>query len=556
MVSDDYFGSMMLGHDPYAEQKQQRIDRLMSLDSMMAPAPTPTHSGGTTSSTPQRTSSSPGPSTTSQTPEAMARTSPFSMMLNDVVRNVMQRGTGGSYQPTITGTPEAISEPNTGSKQVRPGTMYPDPNKPPDIPPQNEGGEWVWDDEDGWVERVNGDQYNPDDMENAPGRGVDGAVPREPGEGGTPRRGSPEMEEMLTAFLGQMLGRQLPGYGGPLEIGRNFMQDRGFNATNLGEQQGYRYLEDSWNRINGMSNSLSGIGRDAIAPWLNQGGIALEGLLKNGGAPDITGALGDIRTRGLMDIDDQMAGIREQYGQMGLGAGSDVSEATARGASRGIADINRDQSSLVAQILNAAQDRKLNAVGATQGMGNMALNAALGPAQLQTQLMGMLSGYGQQAAGIGYGAAGAFNQGAGIEMQRETDNINRLWSEFQRTTSYPFLDKAIAYSTGQPVVQQQGGSGAWGALGSLGGAAISILPWLFSSRTLKEDIEEIDTKPISEKLRNLKIYNWRYKGDPVKHIGPIAEEFQETFGVGDGFTLNPIDLFGVMLASAKEMARA
>jgi hypothetical protein len=59
---------------------------------------------------------------------------------------------------------------------------------------------------------------------------------------------------------------------------------------------------------------------------------------------------------------------------------------------------------------------------------------------------------------------------------------------------------------------------------------------------------------VLDKLKKLQINTWHYKGDKVKHVGPMAEQFKELFGVGDGVTISIIDVIGVLLGSMKELA--
>jgi hypothetical protein len=76
-----------------------------------------------------------------------------------------------------------------------------------------------------------------------------------------------------------------------------------------------------------------------------------------------------------------------------------------------------------------------------------------------------------------------------------------------------------------------------------------------SSRDLKENIKPVRNREVSKfakHLKDIKLYKWNYKGDDTTHFGPIAEEFKDKFGVGDGKTLHLADVMGVMLAAAKE----
>lgn len=100
-------------------------------------------------------------------------------------------------------------------------------------------------------------------------------------------------------------------------------------------------------------------------------------------------------------------------------------------------------------------------------------------------------------------------------------------------------------------------------LGSTIGNLGSIGATLYSSASeLKENKEPLSDS-ILDKLVMLPIEFWNYKpataaairGDNGNtHIGPYAGDFKEIFGVGDGMTLNIVDLFGVVMQSIKELA--
>lgn len=75
-----------------------------------------------------------------------------------------------------------------------------------------------------------------------------------------------------------------------------------------------------------------------------------------------------------------------------------------------------------------------------------------------------------------------------------------------------------------------------------------------SSRKIKHDIKEVSSKDVVNRLKKLKLYEWKYRGEDTKHVGPIAEEFKKTMGVGDGKTLHLADVMGASLAVSKELA--
>jgi hypothetical protein len=77
-----------------------------------------------------------------------------------------------------------------------------------------------------------------------------------------------------------------------------------------------------------------------------------------------------------------------------------------------------------------------------------------------------------------------------------------------------------------------------------------------SSRTTKTAIEPIGANDILAKLARLPLATWIYN-DAVerdRHIGPMAEDFFATFGLGrDARTLAPSDVAGVALAAAQAL---
>jgi len=72
-----------------------------------------------------------------------------------------------------------------------------------------------------------------------------------------------------------------------------------------------------------------------------------------------------------------------------------------------------------------------------------------------------------------------------------------------------------------------------------------------SSRELKTDFQAIDVSDVLDRVSQLELGSWRYKhGSPGKHIGPIAEDFEQIFGLGsDGKTISVVDANGIALAA-------
>ena len=109
------------------------------------------------------------------------------------------------------------------------------------------------------------------------------------------------------------------------------------------------------------------------------------------------------------------------------------------------------------------------------------------------------------------------------------------------------------------------GAGAVGGLFATGGvfgpAAAAAAPLAFaSSRDFKEGLGLVDEEQILEDVKRLPIKTWKYKtglglGED-RHIGPMAEDFTETLGLGDstGKTIPVVDAIGIGLAATKGLA--
>lgn len=107
------------------------------------------------------------------------------------------------------------------------------------------------------------------------------------------------------------------------------------------------------------------------------------------------------------------------------------------------------------------------------------------------------------------------------------------------------------------------GGGLTSGIGAVGGlltglGAIGFNP--FSSSELKEDKAPVDDDAVLEGVSRLPVETWRYREgfglDTAKrHVGTYAEDFRETFGLGDGKTLDMIDTTGVTMSAIKALDR-
>ena len=75
-----------------------------------------------------------------------------------------------------------------------------------------------------------------------------------------------------------------------------------------------------------------------------------------------------------------------------------------------------------------------------------------------------------------------------------------------------------------------------------------------SSRNKKENFSELNSDDLLQKIQQLSIQKWKYKGTAEYHIGPVAEDFYKAFGLGtDDKGISTVDPAGIALAAIKEL---
>ena len=77
-----------------------------------------------------------------------------------------------------------------------------------------------------------------------------------------------------------------------------------------------------------------------------------------------------------------------------------------------------------------------------------------------------------------------------------------------------------------------------------------------STRTAKTDFERVDPDAILEGVRSLDVRTWAFEDEEGgRHVGPTAEDFHETFGLGEDEThIATVDADGVGLAAIQGLA--
>jgi hypothetical protein len=75
-----------------------------------------------------------------------------------------------------------------------------------------------------------------------------------------------------------------------------------------------------------------------------------------------------------------------------------------------------------------------------------------------------------------------------------------------------------------------------------------------SDRNLKENFMDLEGDAVLAKLAALPVTEWSFKGDPVRHIGPTAQDFKAAFNLGaDDTHIASLDVASVAVVGVKEL---
>jgi len=126
---------------------------------------------------------------------------------------------------------------------------------------------------------------------------------------------------------------------------------------------------------------------------------------------------------------------------------------------------------------------------------------------------------------------GAFVWGDGFDGDKTSSTTNQF-NVYASGGTRIFSDTSATAG-----VQLAAGAGSWTSV---------------SDRNSKENVEQVDTRQILDKLAFIPISTWNYKAqeDAIRHMGPMAQDFYAAFGLGLGdTTIDAIDPDGVALAA-------
>ena len=186
-------------------------------------------------------------------------------------------------------------------------------------------------------------------------------------------------------------------------------------------------------------------------------------------------------------------------------------------------------------IFNTVQDNCVNATicgGAGNSVENSSLAATVAGGYLNTAAGHFSFAAGTQAKAV---HVGAFVWGDAQYQDITSTNNNsftaRAIGGFRLVTA---IDGAGTPTSGAYLPS---GSGAWLTL---------------SDRNVKENFKAVDPRTVLEKVSRLPVTEWNLMSQPasIRHIGPMAQDFQAAFGVGeDDRHISTTDADGVALAA-------
>ena len=283
-------------------------------------------------------------------------------------------------------------------------------------------------------------------------------------------------------------------------------------------------------------NVLGGSVANGVTPLVRGAAIAGGGTLANdplfpGGGPN----------RVTDDFGTVAGGVANVAGD-GAGATSDRRNATVGGGRNNTA--SGAISTIAGGSSHAASGRGSTVAG---GLGNQSLG----------DLASVLGGEGNVASGDYSAVLGGRNNRAGGGSVAMGTNAGALGDgSFAFADSQPFDFDSTSVNAFR--VRATGGVRFVVDVDSVGNTTFSCLltsataGWACASdRALKRNLVELDGREILSKLAEMPVYAWTPIGNDgtVRHFGPTAQDFQASFGLGDGTMIGMQDADGVALAA-------
>lgn len=269
-----------------------------------------------------------------------------------------------------------------------------------------------------------------------------------------------------------------------------------------------------------------------------------KGIVADAQAYDTPARREAMAGQAMADVGTQADATRETLAREAMGRGVDPSSgnfAAAQGA------FGVRQAAAQAAAGNDAR-LKVETVGAARKSDAANLGRGLASSQATSASLALTAGNSSGSAAMqplaaAQSGAQILNQGAAGAQQGLAGAAN---------TYGQIADSQAKANSAQ--------TGIWGALGTVGGAAIS--QW--SDKTMKEDIKPVDGEEALEAVNATPVSNWAYKegskGDDggQKHTGPMAQDVQKNMGDKAGPKGKKIDLVslnGITMAAIQGLTQ-
>lgn len=243
-------------------------------------------------------------------------------------------------------------------------------------------------------------------------------------------------------------------------------------------------------------------------------------------------------------------------GDIGAKAMADIGEASAEAIAQGTSAIVSQKMGAIVGMGEAQKGRQLQ-------MQEMVQAGAMGREAAQQQWAGQAFGMtgGERAAQQQF-AQTASQFSAGLARDWEKTQLGAgmgIWGGMvgQREAA---AERALQQSIAQMQASAAKSASKWGAFGNIAGMA--GMAKIMSSKDFKKNIEKltnIGEKEILDKIKNVKIYTYKYKDeidiDSKEFTGVITEEAPPEIISSDGKHLDPISYFGYLTACIKVLAQ-
>lgn len=298
-------------------------------------------------------------------------------------------------------------------------------------------------------------------------------------------------------------------------------------------------LEGLSNLVNQASGLPGGSGVQSQATGTASKGLTALDQILEAGPQDIDAFFKASVQDPLLEAfsEDILPAIQTRFAPQFFGGERRESEARAR---EDLVDtLARERTKFGFESREAQEERRLRGAAAAPSVaGGAAAVPFAGQAARQGAVLPTVS------AGVAQG---------GAPDQRRLDEMNRRIREALAAIGLPAFENVTTVDQGSAGLIPGLATGLAGNAGF--GAALGGL--IFSSEEFKEDFGPASV--ILDALDELEIKSWRYKPEvglgTDKHVGPMAEDFYEIFGLGNGKVIPTVDAVGVTMQSVKELSR-